>query len=413
MIRFTCRHLAAKPRFPNDFRAAPKAPAIKSGATRVSQRREGGFVLTIELLLITTILIIGSFVGVVAIRDALIKQAANQQSRGIVVYDNDGVPLGPFMGFDEHEAPLVPYIDRTVEPLSPDPDHRNYRALIGVRDDRFTSREPVYYSEDNCTGVPCIKVPSDETTDSVAIDGDASTGAVGYLYALQRGPTYAVGSSPDGIQGFLYRQAPEVCPVEPESIRSRYLSQKVVRDSPCEAYTAVMDSPPDTECLVDVEGAAPCQCDAGFVDQGDVIGLFAPEIDAILTPTVATVGALVPGLPDVTVGKICCPAGTVLEEQADLPQAIVFILLTEVLAPLPLPGVVRTLVEGVLQPLSGSLNCRAEFNLQSAVSVPDPDDGQANALENFAAPFQVNLPGDRADDSWMSTPPDGKEGFTP
>ena len=143
---------------------------------RAAKRRQGGFIITVELLLIATILVIGSIVGVIAIRDALVKRIAQQRSQAVLVIDDSGRVLGEALGFDEHEAPLVSYIDRTVPPAAPDPDHRNYRALIGVRDDRFTTREPVYYSGENCTGTPCMKLASDEDTDSIGYDGIAGTG---------------------------------------------------------------------------------------------------------------------------------------------------------------------------------------------------------------------------------------------
>jgi hypothetical protein len=252
-------------------------------AGRKPQRvKQKGFIITIELILISTVLVIGTFVGVVAIRDALFKQYIQKQSRDVYVTDSDGRVLGKAIDYDEHEAPRIPYIDRTVEPASPDPAHRNYRALIGIRDDRFTSREPVYYDGANCTGTPCIKAPSDETADNVGIDNLSATGAVGYIYKLQDGPTYAIGRSPDGIKGYLFRETANSCPVSPELIQSRYISQKVVTGSPCEAVSVgtgggdgdfVADA--DTSCLVaadDPLGLIPdCTCPAGFTDQNDVL----------------------------------------------------------------------------------------------------------------------------------------------
>ncbi len=208
---------------------------------------QGGFIITLELILVSTILVIGTFIGVVALRDVLFKQYVEKQSRDIYVSDSNGLVLGQALSFDQHEAPRIPYIDRLVPPLSPDPAHRNYRALISIRDDRFTTREAVYYDGENCTGTPCIKAPSDEKEDNIGIDNVAATGAVGYLYKSQAGPTYAIGRSPNGITGYLFRDTGNACPISPDAVRSRYMSEKVVTGSPCESLeTSSTETTPGT-----------------------------------------------------------------------------------------------------------------------------------------------------------------------
>ena len=84
---------------------------------------KAAFVITLELILLVTILFIGTLVGIVAIRDALIKRYVSQQSQVTVVVDAEGRLLGEAVGFDEHDAPRLFYIDRTQS--------TNYRTLIG------------------------------------------------------------------------------------------------------------------------------------------------------------------------------------------------------------------------------------------------------------------------------------------
>lgn len=369
-------------------------------------QRQAGFILTIELILITTILIIGSIVGLVAIRDALFKRMVIQQSQNITVYDANATPLGEILGFDEHEAPLIAYVDRTVPPLSPNPDHRNYRALIGVRDDRFTSREPVYYDGANCTGTPCIKAISDEASDSMGVSNIANTGAVSYLHALQGGPNYAIGRSPDGITGFLYRSGPAVCPVEAEQIRSRYMSQRVVTGSPCESFTIEGETPADVSCLIDLSLVGePCACSAGYVDQGDVLERNLPAINTLLDSTFELLAAQIPDLEKPRIGKACCPSGTKLEENEQLVSTVVYTALVTLVSDLGLDA----LVAPILSPLAGELVCVPDFTAYEAVSVQNPNNSALNALEGLEGPFQVNLPADvDTADSWISVPPDGE-----
>lgn len=377
----------------------------------VRAHKQSGFVLTIELILIVTILLIGSFVGIVAIRDALIKRYVNQQSQSVTVADSNGLLLGKAIGFDEHEAPRLFYIDRTIAPAAPDPAHRNYRALLAVRDDRFTSREPVYYEGENCTGTPCIKKPSDEASDSTGTTGITGTGAVGYLYGLQNinGPTYAIGKSPDGIQGYLYRSTENVCSVAPENLKSRYLSQMVIRESPCEPFTDPTSQPPDTSCIID-SVATECSCPAGYADQGDVIDRNAADVQAEIDSTVATLPGTVSSP---TLGTVCCPYGSTLAEDADLVSALTFAVLDQYADDLPSPT--DDLLRTAIAPLGvASMSCVVDFELREAIDVPDPNDATVNALSRFVAPFQVNLPtGGVSGDSWTSTPSDGGEGVTP
>ncbi|MEH6734906.1 MAG: hypothetical protein V7690_09690 [Shewanella sp.] len=395
---------------------------INNISTRL--RKQAGFVLTIELILITTILIIGSFVGISAVRNALVKSQVAQQNRDITVADSNGVKLGKMLSLNEHETPIVPFIDGGVAPLAPDPAHKNYRAILGVRDDRFTSREPVYYDSPNCTGNPCIKGISDETSDNRGVDNIDASGAVSYLHALQGGPNYAIGRSDDGIIGHLYRSTPLQCPVDISDIQSRYMSQRVVTGTPCEAFE-VNQTEADVSCLVGVEAGTSvieveppvenplCEsCPTGTESQGDILDRFLPEIEPLVDTVFSTLSlaGLVPDL-DVTVGDICCPIGTRLDENNDLISSVTYIALANAFDLLNVNLIDNPLVSNLLASLGiqqGTLNCVADINLLSAEQVVDPFNDNQNVLQRFTAPFKVNLPSINNEDSWIYVAPDGE-----
>jgi hypothetical protein len=401
---------------------------------------QGGFIVTLELILVSTILIIGTFIGVVALRDVLFKQYVEKQSRDIYVTDSNGVVLGQTISFDEHEAPRIPYIDRLVPPLYPDPAHRNYRALISVRDDRFTTREAVYYDGENCTGTPCIKAPSDENEDNIGIDNIAATGAVSYLYKSQDGPTYAIGRSPNGIKGHLFRDTGNACPVAPDALKSRYMSQKVVTGSPCEslgtsASTTTTGSSPQTyvadaytDCLI---GAAAipgqlidtCSCPANYSDQNDVVRAAESEINASIVVGLDSIRGFAKDVVDVvdTVGlqvdTVCCPTGSVLSNTG-LADTIAYTIIEDAvnttlsdvrkrdrtLATLSenlAPQTVVCVSEASTNPETGTSR---SLVLREAVSVLASGSNN-NALARFIAPFKVNLPADAGEKNWIYTLP--------
>ncbi|MEP4889547.1 MAG: hypothetical protein ABJV04_05940 [Aliiglaciecola sp.] len=341
-------------------------------------KTQQGFVLTIELILLVTILVIGSFVGIVAVRDALYKQKIKQLDNTIVVADSNGTVMGEVVNLDEHDAPQLFYIDRTAtEPA------QNYRALIGVRDDRFTSREPIYYTQLNCQGDPCIKPVSSESLDNSGVSRLPNTGAVSYFQALQGGPNYAIGRSPNGIPGFLYKQTLEVCPM-PEliggigsPIGSRYVSQKVVTGEPCESP---VNLPLDA-------GQPPLTCSSN-----DPIGALGAPIAARCDAACGSNNgscACPSGYYQVSGGLVdslgldgqCCPIGSEFTETSALGLGV-----------------------------GGNALC-AGLNLKKAVSVANINDPNQNALEPFTPPFQINLPaaGGRTEgDQWYSTQPQGE-----
>jgi len=374
----------------------------------VHLQKQGGFVITLELIIIISILGFGTLVGIVMIRDALVKHYVAKQASETLVADSAGRVLGEAIDFDEHDAPRIFLVDRTLE--------TPYRTLIGVRDDRFTSREAIYYSGSNCTGIPCIKTISDETTSSRGTDFLSGTGNVSYLNALQSGPNYAVGRGGQGLPGILFRESALMCPVLPSQLNSRWMSQKVVSGEPCESVQLEDETRtrPFTGCLIDVP-LTQCDCPDSTEDQGDILSLYAVPIETLLDSTIVTINTalLLTGLqlPSVNIGKICCPAGNDLEE-GNLVNGVVFLVLDRLVSELNLAAfpLIQQTISTILAPLEGDLSCSSPIILKSADSVPNPNDPNSNVLGNFTTPFWVNLPGAETG-VWYTVPPTAGEGL--
>lgn len=381
-----------------------------------------GFVITLELILIFTILGIGLLVGIVAIRNALIVWWAKKQAQIVWVYDSSSPArvLGPARDFDEHEAPRLFYIDRDVEFPDSSGTMRNFRAFIGVRDDRFTSRPRIFYENSTDCGVTstggtiqaCIAPASAEDIDSLAIgkvqvtttDGTTTSsgtaqisdaGGVGYLYALQSGPTYGIGRDLDdltGLPGTLYRETTVGC--DETAIRSRWTSQTVISGLPCEPLPAG----------VTVE-AAKCPDGAdgvnAFGDQCENVPPADPRCEVSGTCSGGTNNGASCGTNDVCTGGGTCVLGT---------------------TQCGCPGTGDT-VSSADDWIDFGANCCPPGTTQSApgqCSIGDIDAlhlatpvqlaGQ-NALSWTTAPFFVNLPPDTSD--FVTTAPGGFEGAPP
>lgn len=366
-----------------------------------------GFIITLEMIIIISILGFGTLVGIVMIRDALVKHYVAKQSYEAYVLDSGGRLLGKAVDFDEHDTPRAFLVDRSLE--------TTFRTLIGIRNDRFTSREAVYYSGSDCTGTPCIKTIGDESASSRGVDYLPGTGNVSSFNALQGGPNYAVGRGALGLPGNLFRESELVCPVAPSELRSRWMSQKIVSGEPCESVQLEDETrtPPFTGCLID-EPLTECNCPGSTENQGDILTLYAIEIRTLLDATTATVNTtlLVTGqqIPTVTIGKLCCPAGSDLEED-ELINGVVYLVVDQLVSELNLSAFpyVQQSINTTLAPLYGDLYCSAPVILQSVQSVPDPNDSTLNILGTFTPPFWVNLPGAYSDE-WYSVPPRGSEG---
>ncbi len=162
-----------------------------------------GFIISLELILIFTILVIGTLVGVIAVRNALFRLAAVKSQYQTIIEDStvpDPLRLRP-VSFDLCEAPQV---------LCFDPATR-LSALVGVRPDRFVSRDQVYFTAPNCAGSAYLAIPGDATL------------PVGYRNALQ-GVSYGVGPpSVTSLAGRLFRSDNAAGPMAP-TILSRWVS---------------------------------------------------------------------------------------------------------------------------------------------------------------------------------------------
>ncbi|QQM65719.1 hypothetical protein JG479_07880 [Pseudoalteromonas sp. LC2018020214] len=379
-----------------------------------------GYILTIELILIITILIIGSIGGVILVRDALIKRHQTKVDNQITVVDANNRPLGIAVSFDEHQAPLIFYTDRGA--------NNTYRALIGIRDDRFTSREAVYYDAPNCQGNPCLKGLSDEATDSQGVSKLNNTGNVSYINALQQGPNYAIGQLGNTVIGQLLRSTPQQCPANSEQILSRYVSQKVVTGSPCENFE-IDKQPADSSCLVGVtalgrplvgtdgrELAVSCDtCQTGYESQGDILDLYLPEVESLLKDALKAlkfVGVAVGTNFDIELGTICCPEGTRLEEDENIVETLVFTILQTTFELAGIDLVNNLIISETLSLIGiepGITYCKTSLNLVNAEQVINITTGEP-ALSSLTPPFKVLLPVHSGQNSttWIHTPPKGE-----
>lgn len=377
-----------------------------------------GYILTIELILIITILIIGSIGGVILVRDALIKRHQTKVDNQITVVDANNRPLGIAVSFDEHQAPLIFYTDRGA--------NNTYRALIGIRDDRFTSREAVYYDAPNCQGNPCLKGLSDEATDSQGVSKLNNTGNVSYINALQQGPNYAIGQLGNTVIGQLLRSTPQQCPANSEQILSRYVSQKVVTGSPCESFE-IDKQPADSSCLVGVtalgrplvgtdgrELAVSCDtCQTGYESQGDILDLYLPEVESLLKDALKALKFVGIGTNfDIELGTICCPEGTRLEEEENIVETLVFTILQTTFELVGIDLVNNLIISETLSLIGiepGITYCKTSLNLVNAEQVINITTGEP-ALSSLTPPFKVLLPVHSGQNSttWIHTPPKGE-----
>lgn len=377
-----------------------------------------GYILTIELILIITILIIGSIGGVILVRDALIKRHQTKVDNQITVVDANNRPLGIAVSFDEHQAPLIFYTDRGA--------NNTYRALIGIRDDRFTSREAVYYDAPNCQGNPCLKGLSDEATDSQGVSKLNNTGNVSYINALQQGPNYAIGQLGNTVIGQLLRSTPQQCPANSEQILSRYVSQKVVTGSPCESFE-IDKQPADSSCLVGVTAlgnpllgtsdqglSQSCDtCQTGYESQGDILDLYLPQVEPLLNTALNALSLVGIGTNvDIELGTICCPEGTRLEEDENIVETLVFTILQTTFELVGIDLVNNLIISETLSLIGiepGITYCKTSLNLVNAEQVINITTGEP-ALSSLTPPFKVLLPVHSGQNSttWIHTPPKGE-----
>ncbi len=389
---------------------------------RRNTKGQAGFIITLELVLIFTILGLGVMVGIVAIRNALFKFFLHKKSAEIYVVDSDPAGqkvLGKAFDLDEHEAPRLQFVDKGVDFGGVTV---NRRVIIGVRDDRFTTRHRIFYENSaNCGSTdlgggtcttascqPCIVENGNEEGDNLGIGfaavdaldsgGDIAAvaapivqaGGIGYLYPMQGGPSYGIGRDVDsgtGLPGTLYRETVDSC--DPAAIRSVWTSQTVVSGEPCGglpggAVIAAAKCPPgaDGDAIGDPCNVPPA--DSRCVTSGtcaDGTGCSNNAECGLATP--CTTGALQCACPDtangnpaddwIEFGANCCPPGST--ESA--------------------PGQCTIGNDGTIRIAEPVLNA-----------------GGDNALSIYVAPFFVNFPVE-IDATFEATEPGGFEGAPP
>jgi hypothetical protein len=174
---------------------------------RAPRRANGqGFILTLTLILVISVVVIGSFVFLVRVRNHLfIKSGEN-----VIYHDTMATPIafGRAKTFDLCEAPLL---------VCKDPDN-GLVPIVGVRPDRFTSRNQAFYASADCdpaggvflappavppalAGVWPPELPVGYLNGSLLVDGTPAR--IAYGVGAPAGFSFAT-QSPTG-PGLLYR----------------------------------------------------------------------------------------------------------------------------------------------------------------------------------------------------------------
>lgn len=129
----------------------------------VRRIRSAGFIISLELILITTILLIGSIVGVIAVRNALFQLRAAKAAFEVVVKDASDPPIRVKpVSYDLCEAPQILCRDFGYDEnnlVVPGPSE-GLNALVGVRPDRFVTRNQIYFTGDGCAGDAYLAAPA-------------------------------------------------------------------------------------------------------------------------------------------------------------------------------------------------------------------------------------------------------------
>lgn len=192
-----------------------------------SKKRQAGFVITVEALLLFTIVVIAVIVALAAVRNALIESGIFL--RPVLVFDStapDPLLVGKVFDLHDTETPRV---------LRRDPNN-GLSVPLGVRRGRLTTHAPVFYTLPGCLGPAYVTGP-----------GFLSDARVSQYHQLH-GVIYAVGADPGG-PGLLFRDDGTTvpcsglgCPV----VSSVWISEWTFADStapdptpldPCRALT--------------------------------------------------------------------------------------------------------------------------------------------------------------------------------
>tara|TARA_R100001377_G_scaffold82177_2_gene62301 strand:- start:5357 stop:6169 length:813 start_codon:yes stop_codon:yes gene_type:complete len=205
------------------------------------KRKQTGFILSLEAVLLFTVLGIGLLLGLSALRNALFKYYVSQQDERFIAADSSvpAILIGKVIGFDKYNAPQVVFVDYHNSSTNPLPGGFNYRTIIGVRDDRFTSGQVLFYSANSCQAGPvCIASPGSEIANTLVGNRTTLTGTISYLNAMQGSdsPSYAVGRnlSASSTQDLLYRSTTAACTV---TIQSMWVSETVLDSGSCIAVS--------------------------------------------------------------------------------------------------------------------------------------------------------------------------------
>lgn len=212
-------------------------------------RRQAGFILTVELLLIFTIVVIAVVVALAAL-SARFEDAGIWRGPVWVVDSSapDALLIGKVLDLDPAGAPRVLRLDPNTGRSLP----------LGVRVDRFTSRAPVFYDTDGCVGIPWVHSPI--VTDGLGVSP----------YHRMQGATYAVGAG-----GGLLRDDAMATPcsgIGCPTIASVWISEWTTEDSlAAGALPPAAGFPPESPCRDLVDAPLPDLVPAFGVDDPDTM----------------------------------------------------------------------------------------------------------------------------------------------
>ena len=199
-----------------------------------SKKKAAGFIISLEFILVMALVVFPLMVGAVLLGRKLITLYLNQKAMieqplaRPVIWDSsvdasgNAKPVGPVIGYDQFEAPLVLYRDASTgvvvsgSPFEPG-------VLLGVRPNRFTTMSKVYYLGPNCTLGAFVK------SASATLNPWPN---VGYI-SQQQGVNYAVGNSNN-----LFRESVFGTVGSTVGIGSVWTSQDTGDNSPCLLYTS-------------------------------------------------------------------------------------------------------------------------------------------------------------------------------
>ena len=129
---------------------------------RAKRSREGGFLLTLELLLLLSIFGIVIYFGLQLYEQHVISSIDPMGGPQTVIYDGNSNPVSRAEAYSPNEGPQFIYRptsngDLTLPNARTDPKDA---ALLGARSDGFTTRQRVYFLGANCTGPAYLLDPS-------------------------------------------------------------------------------------------------------------------------------------------------------------------------------------------------------------------------------------------------------------